>query len=297
MKKLFLTFITLVAVVAMSLMSVYAATSEKPAADNTIHSSMQPLQSSSDPEWQRICQEEDYIVQLINGLGQSTDRAGWQFNLNFLKTNIDSIRQIPGVNMDYVNDYIQAYDLVTQNEAMGNSRQNISPRVTYDFTSAVNYANQYYSTYNTAYPSWDSLGGDCANFISQCLYAGGKAMVGVGGTASDFNNWFSSGTTQNTNLVSSTWRGADDFRNFWQVHCTKYSKFTAVDATSYAFGWTGDAITLLDSNGRGIHTLIIVGYATGNDFVIAAHTGSTNSTNLSTIYNEFGGGYLIYNMR
>lgn len=209
-------FFALLLIVSMFFNSIttIAATSEKPPADNTVYSSMIPSQNSTDPQWQSICQEDDYIIQLINSFGENTDRSNWKFNLEYLKFNIDSIKQLPDVNIYYINDYIQAYDLVTLNEAMGNSRQNISPRVAYSPTDAVTYAQTYYKNYNPNYPDWSSLGGDCANFVSQCLYAGGKSMVGSGGDATNFANWFSSGKTQNTSLVSSTWRGADAFRNF-----------------------------------------------------------------------------------
>jgi len=43
----------------------------------------------------------------------------------------------------------------------------------YDVSKAVAYAHQYYENYNPAYPDYNSSGGDCANFVSQCLYAGG----------------------------------------------------------------------------------------------------------------------------
>ena len=43
----------------------------------------------------------------------------------------------------------------------------------YNVTEAVNYAKKYWSNYNPNYPNCNDIGGDCANFVSQCLYAGG----------------------------------------------------------------------------------------------------------------------------
>ena len=76
----------------------------------------------------------------------------------------------------------------------------------YNPTNAIAYAETYYDTgnYNPAYPDWSSYGGDCANFVSQCVYAGGKSMKGTPGTstaAENWSNWFSSGNTCNTNNV------------------------------------------------------------------------------------------------
>jgi len=45
--------------------------------------------------------------------------------------------------------------------------------VTHEITSAVNYAKLWSSNSsnlrNPSYPNWDNNGGDCCNFISQCL--------------------------------------------------------------------------------------------------------------------------------
>ena len=35
------------------------------------------------------------------------------------------------------------------------------------------YAHRYAFTRNPAYGAFDEIGGDCANFVSQCLFAGG----------------------------------------------------------------------------------------------------------------------------
>lgn len=69
----------------------------------------------------------------------------------------------------------------------------------YDRTKAVNYANTYvynqangakYETYynNMWYKNYNPWGGDCANFVSQSLYAGGHYFVGFGVDSS--SNWW-----------------------------------------------------------------------------------------------------------
>lgn len=44
----------------------------------------------------------------------------------------------------------------------------------YDRDSAINYAINWYDKYNPSYPNFSK--GDCANFVSQCLEAGGFKM-------------------------------------------------------------------------------------------------------------------------
>lgn len=43
----------------------------------------------------------------------------------------------------------------------------------YDGSAAARYADQYWSSYNKSYPSFANKGGDCTNFVSQALFAGG----------------------------------------------------------------------------------------------------------------------------
>src|ERR671932_2823663 len=54
----------------------------------------------------------------------------------------------------------------------------------YDGAAAAKYADQYATSYNKAYPSFANKGGDCANFVSQALFAGGIQQRTTGsGTA------------------------------------------------------------------------------------------------------------------
>lgn len=258
------------------------------------------VNSEIDLAYQNMMDEENYIVDFINQLSEeNTTLSNWEFNLNCLQENYDEISNIPEANLRYIDSYIEAYTSVLDSKDMPDEKVNEATvyASSYNSTDAVNYANEYYKNYNSNYPDWNSQGGDCANFVSQCLYAGGKTMKGTPGTSSsaqNFTNWFSKGTAASTTNVSSTWRGADAFRNYWQDNASSYKKFTAVDKTSYSYGWSGDAVSLLNSNGRAYHTMIIVGYDPP-DFVLAVHTGSTNSALLSDKITS--NGFIIYNMK
>ncbi len=46
----------------------------------------------------------------------------------------------------------------------------------YDREAAVEYARAWALSRNPKYYNFDSLGGDCTNFVSQCLYAGSGVM-------------------------------------------------------------------------------------------------------------------------
>ncbi|HZT85456.1 MAG TPA: amidase domain-containing protein, partial [Gaiellaceae bacterium] len=46
----------------------------------------------------------------------------------------------------------------------------------YDGAAAAGYADTYWQSFNPAWPSFANSGGDCTNFVSQALYAGGIGM-------------------------------------------------------------------------------------------------------------------------
>ena len=57
----------------------------------------------------------------------------------------------------------------------GRDKYPLSPSETiYDRNAAYDYSEKYYQEYNDDYPTMKY--GDCANFVSQCLYAGGLEM-------------------------------------------------------------------------------------------------------------------------
>lgn len=226
-----------------------------------------------------------------------TTKANWEFNLNFLKENYQLIQTQSNVNMVFVDSYIEAYEFVLLEKDMPLFKENtISTYSSYDRSLAVDYAYSYAYNFNSSYPDWSEYGGDCANFVSQCLYAGGKSMVGTPGTAAsatNFANWFSFGTSANTNNVSSTWRGADAFKHYWKANAVGYKTFTSFTG-AFDYGYTGDAVTLLNSNDRGFHTLVIIKYGSG-DLIYAAHSEITLTGSLKAQANSYD--FIIYNMK
>ena len=46
----------------------------------------------------------------------------------------------------------------------------------YNREKAIEYAKKWATTRNPAYLNFDGIGGDCTNFVSQCLYAGSGVM-------------------------------------------------------------------------------------------------------------------------
>ncbi|MER7218275.1 MULTISPECIES: amidase domain-containing protein [Streptomyces] len=71
----------------------------------------------------------------------------------------------------------------------------------YDYKAMVAYAQKYWSRYNPDYPNFNGqgAGGDCTNFVSQALKAGGWKHVP--GYTYDFHKWFGNSEIQSDSFV------------------------------------------------------------------------------------------------
>lgn len=74
----------------------------------------------------------------------------------------------------------------------------------YNRTKAVSYAHKWWNKRNPSYYDFDDLGGDCTNFVSQVLHAGGIQMD------DRFNGWF----YYSLSVRSSSWTGVDELYDY-----------------------------------------------------------------------------------
>lgn len=164
----------------------------------------------------------------------------------------------------------------------------------YNPTLAIGYAHLYAFDYNPAYPDYSNVepGGDCANFISQCLHAGGMPMVGY--NADDaLRNWFCrSDYLWDISKISRSWRGAYYFFIYWSAHAKASREFMNDSLTIpelnqelLAYASPGDPINLIHASGSVYHTLLITD-VTSDNIYCAAHTNDTVATPL-THYNPY----------
>ncbi|MET8446283.1 amidase domain-containing protein [Streptomyces sp. NPDC005209] len=79
----------------------------------------------------------------------------------------------------------------------------------YDYKAMVAYAGKYWNNYNPDYPDYNGqgAGGDCTNFVSQALKAGGWKHVP--GYTYDFHKWFG-----NSEIQSDSFVGVNEFSWF-----------------------------------------------------------------------------------
>ncbi|MCC3769329.1 amidase domain-containing protein [Streptomyces sp. UNOC14_S4] len=115
---------------------------------------------------------------------------------------------------------------------------------TYDYKAMAAYAEKYWSNYNPAYRKFNDVGGDCTNFISQALKAGGWKPA-PGATESNRSWWYDS-TNQST-----SWVGANE----WSWYAMQSKRVTSLDNV-YDLG-IGDILQMdFDGDGSKDHSMI-----------------------------------------
>lgn len=136
-------------------------------------------------------EEEGYIVNLVSQrMGNNLTTSDWEICLNYLRENYDSLVEEVGIDVDKVKSYVSAYTFVEMEKEEPDEKTNYiaEARAAYSPSKVTAYTDRYWNSHNSAYPNFENMGGDCANFVSQALRAGGKSMKGT--DASNFSNWF-----------------------------------------------------------------------------------------------------------
>lgn len=147
----------------------------------------------------------------------------------------------------------------------------------YDASRAVEYALRWAQSRNPLFPDFAGIGGDCTNFISQCLLAGGATM----NDTRDFGWYYFSPENR-----APAWSGVSFFYNFL-VGDPTYRRENGGEGPygvqiSFADGVRlGDVIQLANEQGVYYHTLIITGFD-GQIPLICAHNDDAYMRPLST---------------
>jgi hypothetical protein len=142
----------------------------------------------------------------------------------------------------------------------------------YDRQKAVEYAKRWALDRNPAYYDFSDLGGDCTNFISQCVYAGS----GVMNFTPTFGWYYNS-----LNDRSPSWTGVQFFYNFMMSNDGVGPYGVSTDSYNLDYG---DIIQLGNSNGTYYHTLLVCGYTPQQGILICAHTNDSYMRPLNTYY-------------
>lgn len=147
----------------------------------------------------------------------------------------------------------------------------------YNRERAVEYAKRWALSRNPLFIDFTGGGGDCTNFVSQCIFAGCGVM-----NYTDTFGWYYVSPEDR----APSWSGVDEFYRF----ITGATDFVMVNGGTGPYGreaavradvTVGDVVQLRNSAGEYYHTLIITGFD-GGDVLVSAHTNDALDRRLST---------------
>ena len=147
----------------------------------------------------------------------------------------------------------------------------------YNRARAVEYARRWALSRNPLFTNFAGRGGDCTNFVSQCLFAG----TGVMNFTKTFGWYYISPEDR-----APAWSGVDELYNFL-VGLPDFSMVNggigpfAVEARSASEVAVGDVVQLMNAEGEYYHTLIITGFE-GGEPLVSAHTNDALNRRLSS---------------
>lgn len=144
---------------------------------------------------------------------------------------------------------------------------------TYSPQNAVAYADKYWKNYNDYYPNYNSIGGDCADFVSQCLQAGGLPMN---------TSWYHAVTGV---ARSTSWTYAKSLYTYLANYCGTVVELYASGSSGTGYkDKSGKAVSpskvirvgdpvfyYNNSKGRYSHAAICVGFDSKGNPLVSAH--------------------------
>ncbi len=128
----------------------------------------------------------------------------------------------------------------------------------FDKESAVIYARKHALKYNPDFMSFKGLGGDCTNYISQCLLAGGGVMNYSN------NGWF----YVDSNNRAPSWTGVNFLTNFLLANKTPGFRVEIIKKENLQIG---DIVQIRQNPNRFNHTMIVT-KAYGGKVFVSAHS-------------------------
>lgn len=146
----------------------------------------------------------------------------------------------------------------------------------YNRQKAIEYAYKWWNARNPKFLNFDKYGGDCTNFISQCLFYGGIEM-----NSTSKLGWFYY-TSYNR---SYSWTGVEEFYNYAVNNLSNIgpkAKVVTIDNVE-----VGDVIQILQQGQRFHHNLLITkidGRKTLNNIYVTCHTYDAKDKRLSDYY-------------
>ncbi|MER6123740.1 amidase domain-containing protein [Streptomyces sp. NPDC001795] len=151
----------------------------------------------------------------------------------------------------------------------------------YDYKAMAAYAAKYWKNYNPDYPDFngEADGGDCTNFVSQTLKAGGWKHVP--GDGSDFHKWFG-----NSQIQSDSFVGVNEFSWF-----ALSSKRVTSLANVYQLD-VGDVLQMdFNRDGSKDHSMIVTYRSPQGVPYVTYHSNNTYNRSVASIVASYPTAY------
>ena len=154
--------------------------------------------------------------------------------------------------------------------------------IPYNRERAVEYARRWALSRNPLFVDFTGFGGNCTNFVSQCIFAGAPVM-----NYTETFGWYYISASER----APAWSGVDELYDFltgtppFPLENQGYGPY-ATDVREAQTLDIGDVIQLSNSRGAFYHSLLISGF-TENDILVCAQSDDALDRPLST-YNFTG---------
>lgn len=140
----------------------------------------------------------------------------------------------------------------------------------YDRDRALTYAREWAMSRNPLFIDYTGFGGDCTNFVSQCLFAGSCRM-----NFTPVFGWYYLDADSRT----ASWTGVQYFYNFLTSNRGEGPFGVEVNETDLR---VGDVVQLQNEDGAYYHTLLVSGIDPEEGILVAAHSNDAFDRPLST---------------
>ena len=140
----------------------------------------------------------------------------------------------------------------------------------YDRDRALTYAREWAMSRNPLFIDYTGFGGDCTNFVSQCLFAGSCRM-----NFTPVFGWYYLDADSRT----ASWTGVQYFYNFLTSNRGEGPFGVETDETNLRIG---DVVQLQNEDGAYYHTLLVSGFDAADGILVAAHSNDAYDRPLST---------------
>lgn len=161
----------------------------------------------------------------------------------------------------------RALEKIFSNIDFSHQKMNVSS--SFDVSKAVEYARKYGSLTNPLYPYY--LQGDCTNFVSQIVHAGGIPKI----DGPEATSWYMYRTGGGIAVASVPWINANAFMDYWTHVGNKYTLYTPTATALKTNAQVGDIIAY-KQNYRFYHLAFVTEKKNGKIY-ITQHTTNLNN--------------------